>query len=245
MRIPSLQVKQAVTPSNNCATTVPNRTLVWIREVCPSSVHPKMVLFVGTSHFISICLKSMIVSIHNYDICDVNGAPRVVQYTTWATVYNDPTIHPQPSQAICSLDSVPAKPSGTKTERKRVVPEATPHLITDGILWGNRIKVLLETSQQMWLLLPSVHSKHPLLFLIFCCTPNSIRKAANFSPWGSFSTQAINAWKSLLPKEALLQVPLPVLLKVHQDVSSRICPSWKCWAVMVTWPNVCLDSLPP
>lgn len=164
-----------------------------LEKYAPSSVHPKMVLFVGTSHFISICLKSMIVSIHNYDICDVNGAPRVVQYTTWATVYNDPTIHPQPSQAICSLDSVPAKPSGTKTERKRVVPEATPHLITDGILWGNRIKVLLETSQQMWLLLPSVHSKHPLLFLIFCCTPNSIRKAANFSPWGSFSTQAINA----------------------------------------------------
>lgn len=97
-------------------------TELWceLEKGTPSSICQKIVIIYFLLEQITLLpdfiMKSVIISPHIYDICDANGALRVVQCTTWATIHSSLTLRPQPSQNKCSLDSVSAKPECSKAE---------------------------------------------------------------------------------------------------------------------------------
>ena len=78
--IPFLQRKQAVTPSNNCATATHTELWCELEKRTPLPTCQKIVIIYFLLEQITLLpyfiMKSVIISTHIYDICDANGGLR-------------------------------------------------------------------------------------------------------------------------------------------------------------------------
>lgn len=80
-------------------------------------------------------MKSIIISLHVYDICVANGVLRDVQY-----IIERLTLHAQPGPRKCSLDDVSARPDGSTAERPGVLSSGS-HLKQSGLGFSKVIQL--------------------------------------------------------------------------------------------------------